>query len=121
MGDAPQVAAASRIAQVVAHPEAVLGHVDAVIIAAQIGAAWAFSADGKADPTLAERSVGRLFHLAQRAKRAGSKAQASYESSGREEPLHADLAIHAATAVGAARETGRILVLPVERAAAQPS
>jgi len=64
-----------------------------LIIAAQIGAGWAFSADGKADPTLAERSVGRLFHLAQRAKRAGAKAQAAYESSGSEAQLHADMGI----------------------------
>jgi hypothetical protein len=36
-------------------------------ILAQFGAVWAFAGHGKADPTLAQRSVGRLVNLAQQA------------------------------------------------------
>jgi hypothetical protein len=36
-------------------------------ILAQLGSAWTFSGDGKADPGLAQRSVGRLVGLALRA------------------------------------------------------
>ncbi|GAB3055084.1 hypothetical protein GCM10027053_14860 [Intrasporangium mesophilum] len=39
-------------------------------ILAQLASAWAFSGDGKADPGLAQRSVGRLVGLAQRAEAA---------------------------------------------------
>lgn len=35
-------------------------------IIAQVGAAWVFGKDGRADPALAERSVARLMRLAQR-------------------------------------------------------
>ena len=39
-------------------------------ILAQLGSAWTFSGDGKADPGLAQRSVGRLFALGRRAEAA---------------------------------------------------
>lgn len=35
-------------------------------IVAQLGGAWTFSGEGRADPTLAQRSVSRLVRLAQR-------------------------------------------------------
>jgi hypothetical protein len=44
-------------------------------ILAQSGAAWAFSGEGKADPTLAQRSVARLFRLGQRAGQARVAAE----------------------------------------------
>ena len=44
-------------------------------ILAQLGAAWVFSGDGKADPTLAQRSVSRLFGLAVRANTAKKDAE----------------------------------------------
>lgn len=44
-------------------------------ILAQSGAAWAFSGEGKADPTLAQRSVARLFRLGQRAGQAREAAE----------------------------------------------
>ena len=44
-------------------------------ILAQLGAAWVFSGDGKADPTLAQRSVARLFGLALRANAAKEAAE----------------------------------------------
>lgn len=69
--------------------------VDAVIViliaASQIGAAWVFSAEGKADPTLAERSVARLFHLAQRAGQAEARAQRAFESTSPSTALHAEM------------------------------
>ncbi len=64
-----------------------------LVTAAQIGAAWAFSGDGKADPALAERSVGRLVHLAARAKQAEVRAQAAFETSGRTQVLHAEMGV----------------------------
>lgn len=48
-------------------------------ILAQVGAAWVFSGDGKADPTLAQRSVARLFALAQRASQARQTAEVLYD------------------------------------------
>lgn len=45
-------------------------------ILSQLGAAWTFSGEGKADPTLAERSVARLVRLAQRASGAKQQAEA---------------------------------------------
>lgn len=44
-------------------------------ILAQSGAAWIFSEEGKADPTLAQRSVARLFRLGQRAGQARQTAE----------------------------------------------
>lgn len=39
-------------------------------ILAQAGSAWTFSGDGKADPGMAQRSVGRLVNLGRRAEAA---------------------------------------------------
>lgn len=47
-------------------------------ILAQVGAAGVFSGDGKADPTLAQRSVARLIGLAQRASTARETAELLY-------------------------------------------
>jgi hypothetical protein len=44
-------------------------------ILAQVGAVWIFSGDGKADPTLAQRSVARLVTLAERASQARRAAE----------------------------------------------
>lgn len=49
-------------------------------ILAQLGSAWAFSGAGKADPGLAERSVGRLVGLATRASLARVMAEKSRET-----------------------------------------
>lgn len=48
----------------------------AFAILAQLGAAWVFSGHGRADPTLAQRSVARLFGYAQRANAARQLAEA---------------------------------------------
>ncbi len=45
-------------------------------IVAQLGGAWTFSGEGKADPTLAQRSVSRLVALARRAEDARQQAEA---------------------------------------------
>jgi hypothetical protein len=50
-----------------------------VSAAAQIGAAWAFSGVGRADPTLARSSVVGLFWLTRRASSAGETAQSVFE------------------------------------------
>lgn len=44
-------------------------------IAAQLGGAWTFSGEGRADPTLAQRSVSRLVRLAQRTAAARGQAE----------------------------------------------
>lgn len=44
-------------------------------IVAQLGGAWTFSGEGKADPTLAERSVARLVGLARRSASARQQAE----------------------------------------------
>lgn len=51
-------------------------------ILAQLGGAWIFSAEGKADPTLAERSVGRLVSIAQRARQARESAELLHTTKG---------------------------------------
>jgi hypothetical protein len=51
-------------------------------ILAQVGAAWAFAGDGKADPTLAQRCVARLIGLAQRAEAARLAAETLNEAGG---------------------------------------
>jgi 4-amino-4-deoxy-L-arabinose transferase-like glycosyltransferase len=48
-------------------------------IMAQVGSAWSFSGDGKADPGLARRSVGRLVALAARAEGARQVTEALRE------------------------------------------
>lgn len=48
-------------------------------ILAQGGAALVFSGEGRADPTLAQRSVARLVNLAQRASTARATAEAMTE------------------------------------------
>ncbi|WP_344838890.1 hypothetical protein [Kribbella ginsengisoli] len=55
------------------------GFIALVSIVAQVGAGMAFSKDGKADPTHAQRSIGRLLTTAQRAKEARLLAEALYE------------------------------------------
>jgi hypothetical protein len=64
-----------------------------LVAVAQVGAGWAFSGEGKADPALAERSVSRLFQLASRAEQAEQKAQRDFESTVPEDPLHANMGI----------------------------
>jgi hypothetical protein len=49
-------------------------------ILAQLGSAWAFSGVGKADPGLAERSVGHLVSLAARASFAKAMAEKCQEN-----------------------------------------
>lgn len=44
-------------------------------ILAQLGATWIFSGDGKADPSMARRSVARLVGLASRAEHARKQAE----------------------------------------------
>jgi hypothetical protein len=63
------------------------------VAAAQIGAAWAFSGEGKAHPALAERSVARLVGLASRARLAEARAQARFEETSRGQALHAEMGI----------------------------
>jgi hypothetical protein len=47
-------------------------------IFAQAGSVWIFSGNGRADPTLAQRSVARLVGLAERASAARLTAEALY-------------------------------------------
>lgn len=49
-------------------------------ILAQLGSAWVFSGDGRADPGLAERSVARLVGLAQRASTARFATESLHSS-----------------------------------------
>jgi hypothetical protein len=73
-------------------PSAAVSAVIVLVIAGtQVGAGWLFSTEGKADPTLAERSVGRLVHLATRAQLAEQGAQAAFESNITAKELHAEM------------------------------
>jgi hypothetical protein len=66
----------------------------ALIIAAQLGAAWVFSGYGKADPSHAERSAARLFRLAQRARDCGHQTQELFEDRATQKhDLHAAMGI----------------------------
>lgn len=56
------------------------GLIASFAILAQIGSAWVFSGEGKADPGLAKRSVGRLLRLAGRTHAARRRIEALQES-----------------------------------------
>jgi len=60
-----------------------------VVLAAlcQVGAAWAFGGEGKADPAHALRSSERLYELGFRAQQAGQLAETAYESNATRQEL----------------------------------
>ncbi len=56
-------------------PASTQGLIAVGAIAVQFGGAWLFSGEGRADPTLATRSVGHLLRLAARASLARNLAE----------------------------------------------